>query len=74
MSENKNQIENAMEQSWEEFQEVTPLFFMGSPSTCKKSHDCGWKDGYEWILSELLINKKISQKDFKKYMDCLYEC
>ena len=73
MSENKNQIENAMEQSWEEFQEVTPSFFMGSPSTCKKSHDRGWKDGYEWILSELLINKKISQKDFKKYMDCLYE-
>ena len=71
MSENKNQIENAMEQSWEEFQEVTSLFFMGSPSTCKKSHDYGWKDGYEWILSELLVNKKISQKDFKKYMNCL---
>ena len=64
-----NQIENAMEQSWEEFQEVTPLFFMGSPSTCKKSHDHGWKEGVEWILSELLINKKISQKDFKQYMN-----
>lgn len=67
-------IENAIEQSWQEFQEVTPSLFMGSPSTCKKSHDRGWKDGYEWILSELLINKKISKKDFKKYMDCLYEC
>lgn len=69
MNENKNQIENAMEQSWEEFQEITPSFFMGSPSTCKKSHEHGWKDGVEWILSELLINKKISQKDFKKYMN-----
>lgn len=68
-----NQIENVIEQSWQEFQEVTPSFFMGSPSTCRKSHDKGWKDGAEWILSELLINKKISQKDFKKYMDCLYE-
>ena len=66
-------IENAIEQSWQEFQEVTPLFFMGSPSTCKKSHDKGWKEGAEWILSELLIIKKISKKDFKKYMDCLYE-
>lgn len=71
MSENKNQIKNIIEQSWQEFQEVTPSFFMGSPSTCRKSHDKGWKDGYEWILSELLINKKISKKDFKKYMDCL---
>ena len=66
-------IENAIEQSWQEFQEVTPSFFMGSPSTCRKSHDKGWKDGTEWILSELLINKKISQKDFKKYMNSICE-
>ena len=67
-------IENAIEQSWQEFQEVTPSFFMGSPSTCRKSHDKGWKEGAEWILTELLTNKKISKKDFKKYIDYLYEC
>jgi hypothetical protein len=62
-------IENAIEQSWQEFQEETPSFFMGSPSTCRKSHDKGWKEGAEWILTELLMNKKISKETIKKFMD-----
>lgn len=31
----------------------------------------GWKEGYEWVLTELAINKKISEKDLKKYMKML---
>lgn len=64
-------IENAIEQSWQEFQEVTPSFFMGSPSTCRKSHDKGWKEGAEWILTELAIKKKISKELLKQYMNML---
>ena len=62
-------IEKAIELSWQEFQEVTPSFFMGSPSTCRKSHDKGWKEGAEWILTDLVMNKKIKPETMKKYMD-----
>lgn len=64
-----NIVQQAIDESWREFQEVTPSFFMGSPSTCRKSHDKGWKEGAEWMLSELAINKKISKEDLKKYMN-----
>lgn len=35
------------------------------------AHEEGWKDGYEWILTELAINKEISAETLKKYMDKL---
>lgn len=34
-------------------------------------HEHGWKEGYEWILTELFINKKISSNTLKEYMDKL---
>ena len=69
MSENENQIKNIIEESWREYQYNS----FGTEENEHWAHEHGWKDGYKWILSELLINNKISQKDFKKYMDCLYE-
>lgn len=69
MSENKNQIKNIIEESWREYQNNS----IGMEKNEYWAHEHGWKDGYERILSELLINKKISQKDFKKYIDYLYE-
>lgn len=64
-----NQIKNIIKESWKEYQDAT----IGMDENEEWGHECGWKDGYEWILSELLINKKISQKDFKKYMNYLHE-
>ena len=64
-----NQIKNIIEESWHDYQETT----IGEDENEHLAHEHGWKDGAEWILSELLIDKKISQKDFKKYIDCLYE-
>lgn len=64
-------IKEAIEQSWVDLNEDIPSYFMNSPSVCKKSHDRGWKEGYEWILTELAINKKISQDTLKEYMEAL---
>lgn len=64
-----NQIKNIIEESWRDYQETT----MGEDENEHWAHEHRWKDGAKWILSELLIDKKISQKDFKKYIDCLYE-
>jgi hypothetical protein len=69
MSENKNQIKNIIEKSWREYQNNS----IGMEENEHWAHEHGWKDGYEWILSELLLDRKISQKDFKKYMNYLYE-
>lgn len=69
MRENENLIKNAIEESWRDYQDKS----IGMDENENWAHECGWKDGYDWILSELLINKKISQKDFKKYMGYLYE-
>ena len=62
MSENKNLIKNAIEESWKDYQDTT----ICEEENEHLAHEHGWKDGYEWILSKLLINKKILQKDFKK--------
>ena len=66
---NQIQIKNTIEESWREYQNNT----IGMDEDEHWAYEYGWKDGYEWILSELLIDKKISQKDFKKYMNYLYE-
>lgn len=68
MHENENQIKNIIKESWRDYQNAS----IEMEENEQWAHEHGWKDGAEWILSELLINKKISQKDFKKYMGCLY--
>ena len=66
---NQIQIKNIIEESWREYRYNS----FGMEENKRWAYEYGWKDGYEWILSELLIDKKISQEDFKKYMNYLYE-
>ena len=58
-------IENAIEESWKDYQDAT----IGMDENEKWAHEHGWKEGAEWILTELEINKEISEKTLKKYMD-----
>lgn len=58
-------IKEAIKESWQEYRSVTPTFLIEAHA----SHEHGWKEGYEWILSELAINKEISEDTLKKYME-----
>ena len=58
-------IKDAIKESWQEYWSATPTFLIEA----RASHECGWKEGYEWILSELAINKEISENTLKKYME-----
>ena len=60
-------IKDAIEESYRDYQEGS----IGMDENEHWSHEEGWKDGYEWILTELAINKEISEKTLKKYMDKL---
>lgn len=60
-------MNSAIEESWRDYQETT----MGEEENEHWAHEYGWKDGAEWILSELLINEKISEKTFKEYINKL---
>ena len=60
-------MNNAIEESWRDYPYVT----FGEEENVHKAHEHGWKDGAEWILTELLINKKISKKDFNKYINTI---
>ena len=60
-------IKNAIEESYRDYQEGS----IGMDENEYWAHEEGWKDGYEWILTELAINKEISEKTLKKYMDKL---
>ena len=61
-------IKDAIEESYRDYQEGS----IGMDENECWAHEHGWKDGYEWILSELAINKEISEKTLKKYMDKIY--
>ena len=56
------QIKNIIKESWREYQNNT----IGMDENEYWAHEEGWKDGYEWILTELEINKEISEKTLKK--------
>lgn len=62
-------MNRAIEESWRDYEcsDYAP------DKNEKWAHEHGWKDGAEWVLTELLIDKKISENDFKKYMSWLYE-
>ena len=59
-------VEQAMDQAFDdhstEVWDYTPNF---------KEFSSGWKEGYEWILTEMEINGDISANTLKKYMDML---
>lgn len=60
----ENIVKEAIKQSWNSFQFENHT----SSENGHPAHDHGWKEGAEWILTELVINKKISEKDLNKYM------
>ena len=62
-------IKDSIEESYKDYQEGS----IGMDENECWAHEEGWKDGYEWILTELTINKEISPETLKKYMDKLYE-
>lgn len=62
-------IKQTIEESYRDYQEES----IGMDENENWAHEEGWKDGYEWILTELTINKEISPETLKKYMDKLYE-
>lgn len=57
-------MKDAIKQSWLDYCADTPSFFIDPI----KSLEFGWKDGYEYILTELLIDNKISREIFNDYI------
>lgn len=60
-------IKEAIEESWTDFQTENNT----TSNNGYNAHKHGWKDGAEWVLTELAINKKISKELLKKYMNIL---
>ena len=60
-------IKKAIEESWKDYQNTT----IGMSESENWAHEYGWKEGYEWVLTELAINNEISEETLKKYMEKL---
>ena len=58
-------IKDSIEENWRDYQNTT----IGEEENGHWAHEEGWKDGYEWVLTELTINNEISPEIMKKYMD-----
>ena len=58
-------IKNVIKESYRDYQEGS----IGMEENEQWAHEHGWKGGYGWVLSEMFMNKEISEKLFKKYMD-----
>ena len=57
-------VKEAIDESWCDYQDAT----IGMDENEHWAHEHGWKEGYEWVLSELVANNEISNDVFKKYM------
>ena len=57
-------VKKAIEESWRDYQDAT----IGMDENEQWAHEHGWKDAYEWILSELVANNDISSEVLNKYM------
>lgn len=60
-------IKEAIEESWREFQSENNT----TSNNGYNAHKHGWKEGYEWILTELTMSGKISMETLKEFMDKL---
>jgi hypothetical protein len=58
-------IKKAIEESWTDFQTENNT----TSNNGYNAHEHGWKEGYEWVLTELAINNKISEETLKEYME-----
>ena len=63
----KKIIKKAIEESWTDFQTENNT----TSNNGYNAHEHGWKEGYEWVLTELAINNKISEETLKEYMEKL---
>lgn len=63
-------IKQSIDEGYECFEEYSEKDIL-SVGQEKFAFISGWKEGYEWILSDLYINKEISGEILKKYMDKL---
>ena len=61
-------IKDTIEESYRDYQEGS----IGMGENEHWAHEHGWKEGYEWVLTELAINNEISEETLKKYMEKLY--
>ena len=57
-------VKEAIDESWRDYQNAS----IGMDENENWAHEHGWKDGYEWILTELKIEGKISEETFKEYI------
>lgn len=57
-------IKETIEESWRDYQDAT----IDMDENEQWAHEHGWKDGYEWILTELEMNSEIPVNVFEKYM------
>ena len=57
-------VKEAIDESWRDYQNAS----VGMDENENWAHEHGWKDGYEWILTELEIEGKISEETFKEYI------
>ena len=60
-------IKKAIEESWTDFQTENNT----TSNNGYNAHEHGWKEGYEWVLTELAINNEISEETLKEYMEKL---
>ena len=61
-------IGEAIQQGFDDYQDSD----MWNMTTNERDvYTLGWKEGYEWILTELTMNGKISEETLKEYMDKL---
>ena len=63
----KKVIKKAIEESWTDFQTENNT----TSNNGYNAHEHGWKEGYEWVLTELAINNEISEETLKEYMEKL---
>lgn len=61
-----NIIKNAIQEGWDDYYSNSSIAYL-----TKEPFEEGWKEGYEWILTELTINNEISEETLKKYMNAL---
>lgn len=57
-------VKEAIDESWRDYQNAS----IGMDENENWAHEHGWKEGYEWILTELKIEGKISEETFKEYI------
>ena len=61
-------IEKAIQQGFDDYQDSD----MWNMATNERDvYTLGWEEGYEWILTELTMNGKISEETLKEYMNKL---